>query len=77
MNQINEEDVDKFSEVEENQNTKRKTEPDVNLRKWKRETALHVNGPPRVEELSPSELDTQENEILVIYCYKMPFGFKV
>ena len=31
FNKINEKDVDEFNEAEENQNTKRKTELDVNL----------------------------------------------
>ena len=39
-----------------------KTELDVNLihSYIASEAALHVNRPPRMEELSPSELDTQE-----------------
>ena len=31
FNKINEKDVEKFNELEENQNTKRKTELDINL----------------------------------------------
>ena len=31
FNEINEKDIDKFNEAEENQNTKRKTELDINL----------------------------------------------
>ena len=62
FNQINEIDVYEFNEVEENQNNKRKTELDVNLihSYIASEAGLHVNRPPRMEELSPSELDTQE-----------------
>ena len=53
-------DVDEFNETEENQNTKRKTELDVNLihSYIASEAAGHVNRPPRMEELSPSQLDT-------------------
>ena len=62
FNQINEKDVDELNEAEENQNTKRKPGLDVNLihSYVASEDALHVNRPPRMEELSPSELDTQE-----------------
>ena len=57
FNKINEKDVDEFNELEENQNTKRKTELDVTLIHTyiAAEAVLHVNGPPRMEELSPSE----------------------
>ena len=63
FNQINEKTfVDEFNEVEENQNTKRKTELNVNLihSYIASEAALLVNRRPNMEELSPSELDTQE-----------------
>ena len=58
--QINKKDFDEFNEAEENQNTKRKTELDVNLIHSciASEAALHVNRPQRMEELTPSELDT-------------------
>ena len=48
LNKINEKDVDEFNEAEENQNTKRKTELDVNLihSYIATEAVLHVNGPP-------------------------------
>ena len=61
FNQINEKDVDEFNEADKNQNTKR-TELDVNLihSYIASEEALLVNGPPRMEELSPCEFDTQE-----------------
>ena len=45
FNQINEKDVDELNEAEENQNTKRKTELDVNLiyPYIASEAAMHVN----------------------------------
>ena len=51
LNEINEEDVDEFNEAEENQNTKRKTELDVNLipSYITIEAVSHVNKPPRME----------------------------
>ncbi len=60
FNEINEKDVDEFNETEENQNTKRKTELDVNLihSYIANEAGGHVNRPPKMEELSPSQLDT-------------------
>ena len=63
FHEINEKDVDEFNETEENQNTKRKTELDVNLihsyiASEAAGPAGHVNRPPRMEELSPSQLDT-------------------
>ena len=60
FNEINEKDADEFNESEENQNTKRKTELDVNLihSYIASEAVWHVNRPPRMEELSPSKLDT-------------------
>ena len=52
LNKINEKDVDEFSEAEENQNTKRKTELDVNLiySYIATEAVSHVNGLPSMEE---------------------------
>ena len=46
LNKINEKDVDEFNEAEENQNTKRKTELDVNLiySYIATEAVSHVNG---------------------------------
>ena len=60
FHEINEKDVDEFNETEESQNTKRKTELDVSLihSYIASEAAGHVNRPPRMEELSPSQLDT-------------------
>ena len=54
---MNKKDVDEFNEVDENQNTKRKTELDVNLihSYFASEAALHVNRRPNMEELSPSD----------------------
>ncbi|CAB4026989.1 zinc finger MYM-type 2-like [Paramuricea clavata] len=53
FHEINEKDVDEFNETEENQNTKRKTELDVNFihSYIASEAASHVNRPPRMEEL--------------------------
>ncbi len=53
-------DVDEFIETEEKQNTKRKTELDINLihSYIATEAGGHVNRPPRMEELSPSQLNT-------------------
>ena len=67
FNEINEKDVDEFNESEENQSTKRKTELDVNLIHFyiASEAVWHVNRPPRVEELSPSELDTYLSKFLL------------
>ena len=47
FNEINEKDVDEFNEAEENQNTKRKTELDVNLihSYIATEAVSHVNKP--------------------------------
>ena len=66
FNEINEKDVDELNEAEENQNTKRKTELDVNLihSYIATEAASLANGPPSMEELSPSELDTY----LINFC---------
>ena len=52
LNKINEKDVDEFNEAEENQNTKRKTELDVNLihSHIATEAVSHVNGPASMEE---------------------------
>lgn len=67
FHEINEKDVDEFNETEENQNTKRKTELDVNLihSYIASEAAGHVNRPPRMEELSPSQLDTYLSKFLL------------
>ena len=48
-----------------NQNTKRKTELEVNFihSYIAGEAALPANRPPRMEGLSPSELDTQESDL--------------
>ena len=50
--EINERDVDEFNEAEENQNTERKTELDVNLihSYIATEAVSQVNGPPSMEE---------------------------
>ncbi len=66
FNEINEKDVDEFNETEENQNTKRKTELEVNLIHFyiASEAGGHVNRPPRIEELSPSQLDTYLSKFL-------------
>ena len=47
FNEINEKDIDEFNEAEENQNTKRKTELDVDLihSYIATEAVSHVNGP--------------------------------
>ena len=52
LNKINEKDVDEFNEAEENQNTKRKTELDVNFiySYIATEAVSHVNGVPSIEE---------------------------
>jgi hypothetical protein len=65
FHEINEKDVDEFNETEENQNTKRKTELDVNLihSYIASEAASHINRPPRMEELSPSQLVCQTRYI--------------
>ena len=65
--EINEKDVDEFNETEENQNTKRKTELDVNLihSYIANEAGGHVNRPPKIEELSPSQLDTYLSKFLL------------
>ncbi len=67
FNEINEKDVDEFNETEENQNTKRKTELDVNLihSYIANEAGGHVNRPPKMEELSPSQLDTYLSKFLL------------
>ena len=67
FHEINEKDVDEFNETEENQNTKRKTELDVNLihSYIASEAAGHVNRPPRMEELSPSQLNTYLSKFLL------------
>ena len=67
FNEINEKDVDEFNESEENQNTKRKTELDVNLihSYIASEAVWHVNRPSRMEELSPSKLDTYLSKFLL------------
>ena len=67
FNEINGKDVDEFNESEENQNTKRKTELDVNLihSYIASEAVWHVNRPPRMEELSPSKLDTYLSKFLL------------
>ena len=67
FNEINEKDVDEFNETEENQNTKRKTELDVNLihSYIASEAGGHVNRPPKMEELSPSQLDTYLSKFLL------------
>ena len=67
FHEINEKDVDEFNETVENQNTKRKTELDVNLihSYIASEAAGHVNRPARMEELSPSELDTYISKFLL------------
>ena len=67
FNEINEKDIDEFNEAEENQNTKRKTKLDVNLihSYIPTEAISHVNGPPRMEKLSPSELDTYLSKFLL------------
>ena len=67
FNETNEKDVDEFNESEENQNTKRKTELDVNLIHFyiASEAVWHVNRPPRMEELSPSRLDTYLSKFLL------------
>ena len=44
FNEINEQDIDEFNEAEENQNTKRKTELDVNLIHSYIATEAVVNG---------------------------------
>ena len=68
FNEIKEKDIDEFNEAEENQNTKRKTELDVNLihSYIATEAVSHLNGPPRMEELSPSELDTYLSKFLLV-----------
>ncbi len=67
FNEINEKDVDEFNETEENQNTKRKTELDVNLihSYITSEAGGHINRPPKMEELSPSQLDTYLSKFLL------------
>ena len=67
FNEINEKDADEFNEAEENENTKRKTELDVNLihSYIATEAVSHVNKPPRMEELSPSELDKYLSKFLL------------
>ena len=58
--QINKKDFNEFNEAAENQNTKRERELEINLihSYIASEAALHVNRPPRMKELTPSELDT-------------------
>ena len=58
--QINKKDGDEFNEAEENQNTKRKTELDVNLfhSYIASEAALHVNSPHLNSIHRKSELKT-------------------
>ena len=58
---------DEFNESEENQNTKRKTELDVNLihSYIASEAVWPVNRPPRIEEMSPSELDTYLSKFML------------
>ena len=67
FNEINEKDVDEFNETEENQNTNRKTELDVNLihSYIANEAGGHVNRPPKMEELSSSQLDTYLSKFLL------------
>ena len=60
FNEINGKDVNEFNETEENRNIKRKTELDINLIHFYigSEAGCHVNRPPKMVELSPSQLDT-------------------
>ena len=64
FNEINEKDVDEFSETEESQNTKRKL---INLihSYITSEAGGHVNKPPKMEELSPTQLDTYLSKFLL------------
>ena len=75
--QINEKDIDEFYEAEENQDAKRKTELDHSY--IASEAALHVNRPPTMEELSPSELDTQKREpkTFVEYRFYCKYSFYI
>ena len=59
FNELNGKDVNEFIETEENQNNKRKTELDINLIHCyiANEAGCHVNRPPKMVELSPSQLD--------------------
>jgi hypothetical protein len=51
FNEINEKNVEEFNETEENQNTKRKTQVDVNLidSYIASEAGCHVNKLPKME----------------------------